>query len=782
MPVTDRLILPPDVLIMSGSEVDEATRVRCGCGPGDFIVTRPRSRTQSRVVTAEVADLLSRFRRAQTFAEALSSFSSEHAVDPEEVLPAAFAALTPFLRSGWLASDSTPGSNEIIPTLEIGSHVAGCTVVECMQAVEDSEVYQVRDPAGQPLALKILRPGARRSAAAQFTNEAAALRRVSGIVGPRLLSDDPVPGRQSLLMTWVRGIPLDHYAGRLRMLGGRTARVALMNLCEKLITTYIDLHRAGVVHADVHPRNVLVDDRGTPHLIDFGLSVLSDNRTPGTGARKGALEYLEPEYALASIEGRELPRATYSSDQYSLSAMLYLILSGHTYVEFSPIPGEMLRQIAQDQPLPLAAYGIAHAPALEAVIVRGLAKNPAARYPSLDAMATDIRRASASVKSPHRHTLEHEATARRFLERFEDVDGFELLAPYPHASITHGSAGIAAAMNEIAIHGNDPRALELSDAWVWRAVRSAGDARAFTSNLPGLEPESIPDNSVFFGPAGIDVMLARVASAMSDDAGIARVSRQLATWESSPWSQDFTLGAPGLIASIALLIDDLAPSVRGPNGESIMGQLTSVAHTTIDQHDSRPTVHEGDYLGMSHGMAGTAYARLLWCDVSHEAPPEWLPDLLDEIASLAREHGNGLRWPTRLTSNPLPAFMESWCHGSAGMVHLWTTAYRVYADNRYLELATRAAVTAWEDESSRGTLCCGAVGRAYALLNLHRHVGDPQWIDRARVLADTSWELCLRQTQTTPSLFQGSLGAAVLLTTISDPDRATFPLFERRAI
>nr|WP_246159964.1 lanthionine synthetase LanC family protein [Microbacterium rhizomatis] len=767
---------------MSADQVDQATRIRCGCGPSDFIVTRPRSRTQSRVVTAEVADLLSRFRESQTFAEALSSFSFDHAVDPEEVLPAAFAALTPFLQSGWLASDSAPGSNEIVPTLEIGSTVAGCTVVECIQAVEDSEVYQVRDATGQPLALKILRPGAPRSAAAQFRNEAAALRRVGGAIGPQLLSDDPVFGRESLLVTWVRGVPLDHYAGRLRMLGGRAGRVALTDLCEKVIAIYGELHRARVVHADVHPRNVLVDDRGTPHLIDFGMSVLTDNGTPGTSARKGALEYLEPEYALASIENRQPPTASYASDQYSLSAMLYLVLSGHTYADFSPLPGEMLRQIAQDRPRPLSAHGITHTPALEAVILRGLAKDPVARYPAVAAMATDFRRASISLKSPNRHSLEHEEAAKRFLEGFEDVDDFELLAPYPHASITHGSAGVAAAFHEIALHANDPRALELADAWMWRAVRSASDARAFTSNLPGLEPGSIPDDSVFFGPAGIDVMLARVASAMSDDAGIAHASRQLATWESGQRSQDFTLGAPGMIASIALLIDDLAPSVRDPDGEPIIDRLTSLAHNALGQHESRPTLHEGDYLGIAHGIAGTAYARLLWCDVSGDAPPAWLPDLLDEIASMGREHGNGLRWPTRFTSRPLPAFMESWCHGSAGMAHLWTIAYRVYAENRYLELATRAAVTVWEDESSRGTLCCGAVGRAYALLNLHRHVGDPKWIDRARVLADASWELCTRQTETTPSLFQGSLGAAVLLSTINDPDRATFPLFERRAI
>ncbi|GAA1998164.1 lanthionine synthetase LanC family protein [Microbacterium pumilum] len=782
MRVTDRLILPADVLVMSGDQVDEETRVRCGCGPTDFIVTRPRSRTQSRVVTAEVADLLSKFRTPQTFAEALSSFSSEHAVDPEEILPDAFSALKPFLTSGWLASDSSPGSNEIIPTLAIGSRVAGCAVIECMQAVEDSELYQVRDAAGQPLALKILRSGASKSAVAQFANEAAVLRRLDGAVSPRLVSDDPVLGRECLLMTWLRGVPLDHYASHLRIAGGRAARIALMSLCQRVVELYAELHDAGVVHADIHPRNVLVDDLGTPRLIDFGQSVRDGSGDSATQARKAALEYLEPEYALASLDGRALPSPTYASDQYALSAMLYLVLTGRAYLDFSAVPDEMLRQIAEDLPLPLARRGITHSRELEAILFRGLAKNASARYPTIAAMADDMRRATIPLISPHPHALVHEASARAFLTQFEDVNGFELRPPYPHASITHGSAGVAAALNEIAVLGNDPRALELSDAWMCRAVRTATQARAFSSELPGLERESIPESSVFFGPAGIDVIRARVASAMSDDAALARAVDGLTAWDSGDINHDFTLGRPGLVASLALLIDDLVPSVRDTNQESITDRLADVARAEVSRIRQPHTAIEGDYLGIAHGIAGTAYALVLWCDVSGDEPPAWLQSMVAEIAALGREHGNGLRWPMRVTSNPLPSFMESWCHGSAGMVHLFTAAYRVFDDSQYLELATRAAVTAWEDESSRGTLCCGAVGRAYALLNLQRHVGDSKWTDRARSLADASWELCSRQTATTASLFQGTLGAAVLLSTVSDADRAAFPLFERRAI
>ena len=78
--------------------------------------------------------------------------------------------------------------------------------------------------------------------------------------------------------------------------------------------------------------------------------------------------------------------------------------------------------------------------------------------------------------------------------------------------------------------------------------------------------------------------------------------------------------------------------------------------------------------------------------------------------------------------------MAGWCNGTAGFVHLFTLAQRTTGDDRWLSLAERAAWQSWEAGGATSSLCCGYTGQAYALLNLHRHNGDPAWLRRAREL------------------------------------------------
>src|SRR5581483_8273910 len=147
-------------------------------------------------------------------------------------------------------------------------------------------------------------------------------------------------------------------------------------------------HRNGVIHRDVKPGNVLISPAGHVKVADFGIARamgagVEDNLTKA-GSVMGTATYFSPEQA----QGLALdPR----SDLYSLGVVLYEMVAGRP-----PFTGDSPVSIAykhvQEQPTPPRRAN-ANVPAdLEAIIMRLLAKNPHARYPSAEDLRADLRR------------------------------------------------------------------------------------------------------------------------------------------------------------------------------------------------------------------------------------------------------------------------------------------------------------------------------------------------------------------------------------------------------
>ena len=120
----------------------------------------------------------------------------------------------------------------------------------------------------------------------------------------------------------------------------------------------------------------------------------------------------------------------------------------------------------------------------------------------------------------------------------------------------------------------------------------------------------------------------------------------------------------------------------------------------------------------------------------------------------------------------------SWCNGAAGFVHLWTAAERHFGDPHYGRLAHAAAWTAFDAPQSGGDLCCGLGGRSYALLDLHRHTGDPAWRHRARDLAERAARRIRTHARRYDSLYHGAVGVALLAADLADPGQGGMPLFD----
>lgn len=132
-------------------------------------------------------------------------------------------------------------------------------------------------------------------------------------------------------------------------------------------------HRQGVVHRDLKPSNVMLTDDGRIVLMDFGLAL--DVAVGSVGEAFGSPRYIAPEQAIASNG------AVPASDLYSLGAILYEMVAGHPVFEDRDPLGLALKHISEPPPDP-RTWQPQLAPALAVVLLKVLAKEPAARYTS----------------------------------------------------------------------------------------------------------------------------------------------------------------------------------------------------------------------------------------------------------------------------------------------------------------------------------------------------------------------------------------------------------------
>jgi protein kinase-like protein len=168
-----------------------------------------------------------------------------------------------------------------------------------------------------------------------------------------------------------------------------------LRLLEQVASALDAAHEAGLVHRDVKPQNVLVDGRDQAYLADFGLTKSSDaGGLTRTGTYLGSLDYVSPE----QVRGEPV---TGASDRYALAAVLYEALSGEV-----PFPRDteaaVLYAHVSEQPPRLTEQRPGLPYELDVVIARGLAKEPAERYPAAGELigaakaALELRRPSAA--------------------------------------------------------------------------------------------------------------------------------------------------------------------------------------------------------------------------------------------------------------------------------------------------------------------------------------------------------------------------------------------------
>jgi tetratricopeptide (TPR) repeat protein len=188
-------------------------------------------------------------------------------------------------------------------------------------------------------------------------------------------------------MELVEGETLDAHVARMQPTLAR--RLALfLELCAAVAHA----HRNGILHRDLKPSNVRVDPAGSVRVLDFGTALALDRRAArrrmtAPGEFLGTLAYAAPEQVAAGSEACDT-----RADVYSLGVVLYELLTGALPIEVHGSLAEVVERVTKSAPVSARARVPGLARGLEAILARALAKQPALRYASVEALACDVVR------------------------------------------------------------------------------------------------------------------------------------------------------------------------------------------------------------------------------------------------------------------------------------------------------------------------------------------------------------------------------------------------------
>jgi serine/threonine-protein kinase len=144
-------------------------------------------------------------------------------------------------------------------------------------------------------------------------------------------------------------------------------------------------HRNGIVHRDLKPQNVIVDQEGKAVVTDFGIARAGVSEITQTGSVMGTPQYLSPEQA----QGFEV---TGVSDLYSIGVILYEALTGRVPFEGESAVAVAMKQVSETPQRP-SSINLRVSPALDAVVMRALEKEPGNRFQSADAFIAALDQA-----------------------------------------------------------------------------------------------------------------------------------------------------------------------------------------------------------------------------------------------------------------------------------------------------------------------------------------------------------------------------------------------------
>ena len=291
----------------------------------------------------------------------------------------------------------------------VGTTVAGYAIDREVGEGGTSAVYEAHHPEHGRVALKVLRERLRQdpTAVTRFIREAKFGARVEHSNVVRTIETGEAEGGIPFLaIEWAAGELLERYAKTRGHIDPAEASVITVQIAAAVDAA----HCQNIVHRDLKPDNVMYDpETRTVKLLDFGIATdtntPADERLTRAGFFVGTLMYVAPEALSGEL-------VTPAADQYSLATIAYFLLTGcHPYT--AKQPREMFTQLLTMPPIPLsqANEDLQFRPEVEEVIMRGLARQPKDRYPSVMEFAIELERTLALP-------VEEKSKLSRLLRRF----------------------------------------------------------------------------------------------------------------------------------------------------------------------------------------------------------------------------------------------------------------------------------------------------------------------------------------------------------------------------
>lgn len=278
-----------------------------------------------------------------------------------------------------------------------------------------AEVYLGTDARlGRRVAVKLLKPSLANDPAfrTRFRQEAQAAARMAHPTIVRVFDagEETVPDAEGIEVQ-VPFIIMEHVEGRLLteiIAEGAVAPDEAVRIIEGVLTALEYSHRAGVVHRDIKPGNIMITSSGQVKVMDFGIArAISESSATiaQTSAILGTAKYFSPEQARGEgVDAR--------TDLYSTGVVLYELLTGR-----APFRGETAVAVAyqhvSEAPVPPKAVVPAISPALNAVVLRALTKDRFERYQTAAEFRQDVGVAGAG-KVPSRSPVRDDAASTLF--------------------------------------------------------------------------------------------------------------------------------------------------------------------------------------------------------------------------------------------------------------------------------------------------------------------------------------------------------------------------------
>lgn len=288
--------------------------------------------------------------------------------------------------------------------LRPGARLSSYEILEHLGSGGMGDVYRARDSVlGREVALKVLPAefSADHTRLARFQQEA---RLASSLNHPNIVT--------------IYGVGTDNDISYIAMelVAGKTVAQLLeegpltlektLDIASQVAEGLAKAHAAGVVHRDLKPQNIMINEDGLAKILDFGLSkavvgqehfstmatLIDDATSPGT--IMGTARYMSPEQA----SGKPID---FRSDHFSFGSVLYEMLSGRPPFERATVV-QILSSIIEADPVPISQINSGVSPAVEAIVEKCMAKDPNGRYGSTADLQAQIEslRTNPSYLSP----------------------------------------------------------------------------------------------------------------------------------------------------------------------------------------------------------------------------------------------------------------------------------------------------------------------------------------------------------------------------------------------